>query len=353
MKSPLLYINPMSKTNDASASITGAITDKEKPKALLISPTFFDYYKDILGDFEDLGYEVVWVNTGLYENSVYKILLRVAPGLISRLSTYRYVRKIKVLHLEDVSKILVIKGEGLSNGFIRYLRGAFPCAHLYLYLWDSFENMPGAKQIALEFDSVSTFDPLDAKLFNWRYRPLFARKVESADCEASVMILYDWVFIGSLHSDRVSVLKRLTQSSRFQMFFAYGFIHGGLLWFLRHLTNPKLWCHGSIKVSTTVIPFDQVNRIAQASKAVVDIEHPKQRGLTMRSIETLLLGRKLVTTNAEIKHSDLFHETRVCVIDRNNPNIPQEFLDSPFLEIPYEIKERYLLRGWLKDVIDH
>jgi hypothetical protein len=327
------------------------MADKKKPTALIISPTFFDYYKNILGAFEEFGFQAIWMNTWLYENPVYKILLRVAPGFISRLSTKKYIRNLRDLQLEDVSEILVIKGEGLSAGFIRYLRRSFPEAHLSLYLWDGIENTRGATQIAAEFDSVSTFDPLDAHIFNWRHRPLFARSVEKKKIISSDSVAYDWIFIGSLHSDRFSVLKRLTESSRFQRFYAHGFIPGKFLWFLRHLTNPRLWHHGAINVSTTPIPSIQVNQIIQRAKAVVDIEHPKQRGLTMRSIETLLLGRKLVTTNTEIKNSDLFHESRVFVIDRREPNISQDFLESPFVDIPQETREKYFLRSWLQDVI--
>jgi hypothetical protein len=329
-----------------------AINNK-KPKVLLISPTFFDYYKNILAEFDGLGFEAIWMNTWLYENPVYKILLRVAPSLISRFSTGKYIRNLKMLEVGDVTEILVIKGEGLSVDFIRYLRRAFPSARLRFYLWDSAKNTRGAVQIAPEFDSVSTFDPLDAQFYKWRHQPLFARKVERMENLPSSPLLYDWVFIGSLHSDRFNVLKRLSRCSEFQKFYAYGFIPGKFMWFLRHLSNPNLWRHGEIKISTASIPYDQVNWVIQRAKAVVDIEHPKQRGLTMRSIETLLLGRKLVTTNAEIKSSDLFHESRVCVIDRMNPKVPAEFLKSSFLDIPQEIRKKYYLRGWLKDIIDY
>lgn len=340
----------MNKKSNVSTVLD--IRDKKKPKALVISPTFFDYYKNIISEFEGFGFQAVWMNTWLYKNPVYKILLRVAPKLVASLSTKKYISNVKGLQLEGVTEILVVKGEGLSVDFIRYLRQAFPFAHLRLYLWDGVENTRSAVQIAPEFDSVSTFDPLDAHFFKWHYRPLFARQVEKIETTSPPSFLYDWVFIGSLHSDRFSVLKRLTHSSRFQKFYVYGYIQGKLILFLRHLINPKFWNHGEIKISTISIPSDQVTSIIQTAKAVVDIEHPKQRGLTMRSIETLLLSRKLVTTNTEIKNCDLFHESRVCVIDRNNPNVPAQFLNIPFLEIPQETKEKYYLRGWLKDIVN-
>lgn len=338
-------------TEQPYSSNTSSATDVSNRRALVISPTFFDYYKNIISEFESLGFNAIWLNTWLYQNPAYKILLRIAPSLVSKFSTAKYIRNTEALELEGVSEILVVKGEGLSIDFIRYLRRKFPRARLNLYLWDGVENTRGATQIAPAFDSVSTFDPKDARVFNWHHRPLFARNIEQTRIESTAPATYDWVFIGSLHSDRLAVLKRLAHSQAIQKFYAYGFIPGKFMWLLRHLTNPRLWRHGTIKVSTQSIPSDQVNKIIKSSVSVVDIEHPKQRGLTMRSIETLLLGRKLVTTNTEIKNSDLFHETRVFVIDRQNPKIPRNFLESPFVDIPPTIKARYYIRNWLEEVI--
>jgi hypothetical protein len=323
----------------------------KQPKALLISPTFFDYYKDIGKEFEKLGFEFFWMNTWLSKNPIYKILLRVAPVLVSKLSTAQYIRNIEDLNLDNVAEILVVKGEGLSINFIHYLRRKFPVASLSLYLWDGVENTRGVVNIAPAFDKVSTFDPKDAKIFGWHYRPLFARRAEEMQTTPNTQVKYDWAFIGSLHSDRFAVLRRLTRIETMQSFFAFGFIPGSFMWVLRHLTNLNLWCHGSIEISIKAISPDQVNSIAESSRSVVDIEHPRQRGLTMRSIETLLIGRKLITTNVEIKNSDLFDESRVYVIDRKNPSIPREFINSPFLQIPQEIRARYYIKNWLSDVI--
>lgn len=338
-------------TKNTSASSGASIAHERKSTALVISPTFFDYYKSIISEFEGLGFDTYWMNTWLYKNPIYKICLRIAPHVVARLSTNQYIRQIEKLGLSDLSEILVIKGEGLSPEFLQHLRHKFPEANLSLYLWDGVANTRGAVEIAPAFDSVSTFDPKDSKSFNWLYRPLFARRINQETAEATKTYTYDWVFIGSIHSDRFSVLRRLAQSRQAHNFYAFGFMPGKIMWILRHLTDLKLWRPGRIKLSTKSIAPELVNEIIKSSRAVVDIEHPKQCGLTMRSIETLLLGRKLVTTNQEIISSDLFHETRVCVIDRNRPEIPSSFLVSTFLAIPPDIRSKYQLRTWLSDVI--
>lgn len=328
------------------------IAKKEvQPKALLISPPFFDYYKNIIKEFEKRGFHCFWMNTLLFQNPAYKILLRIVPNLVSRLLTSQYIKNTEALNLDHVAEILVIKGEGLSIDYVHYLRRKFPLAILSLYLWDGVENNRSAVKIASAFHKVSTFDPKDARIFGWHYRPLFARRAEEAQTALITQVKYDWAFIGSLHSDRFAVLKRLIRAEKRQSYFAFVFIPGRFMWILRHLTNPNFWYRGSIKVSTEAIPSNQIKSITELSRSMLDIEHPGQRGLTMRSIETLMLGRKLVTTNVEIKNSDLFHESRVCIIDRINPSIPREFLDSPFRDIPQETRSKYYIENWLDEVI--
>ncbi len=84
---------------------------------------------------------------------------------------------------------------------------------------------------------------------------------------------------------------------------------------------------------------------------MLDVEHPRQRGLTMRTIETLLSGRKLITTNRHIVDSDLFDPSRVHVISREHPQVPQAFFEMPFAPVPEAVRSRYTLRRWIVDLI--
>jgi glycosyltransferase involved in cell wall biosynthesis len=93
-----------------------------------------------------------------------------------------------------------------------------------------------------------------------------------------------------------------------------------------------------------------VQKIFFESKAVVDVEHPKQRGLTMRTIETIGSGTKLVTTNAAVRDYDFYDPSNVCIVDRTNPVVDQAFLDAPYAALPPAVYNRYRLSQWLRDV---
>jgi hypothetical protein len=71
----------------------------------------------------------------------------------------------------------------------------------------------------------------------------------------------------------------------------------------------------------------------------------------MRTVETLMSGRKLITTNAHVKESELYHPTRVHIISRADPRIPQAFFESTFEPIPEDVRQRYSLTRWVLDLV--
>ena len=63
----------------------------------------------------------------------------------------------------------------------------------------------------------------------------------------------------------------------------------------------------------------------QKSKVILDINHPYQRGLTLRTFEALG-AKKIITTNQEIKKFPFYNENNVFVIDRTNIRLNKSFL---------------------------
>ena len=100
-------------------------------------------------------------------------------------------------------------------------------------------------------------------------------------------------------------------------------------------------------------PIDKptLKQVFRDSKAILDIEHPNQRGLTMRTLETVGANKKLITTNPRIKEYDFFREENIFIIDRNNPDIPSAFWTVEYRELPNSIYSKYKLKNWLLEVL--
>lgn len=319
---------------------------------LLVSPLTFSYHESISETLVSLGYAVTWWNDRPSNAIWYKIALRLFPSITIRLSEKAFLDRLQEIESSSISHVLVIKGEGVSRNVTEKIRKKLPSASMGLYLWDGIDNVKQAFDILPVFDSVSTFDPGDARKYGWRYRPLFWRNI-SLSKKAVSSPSYDWCFIGTVHSDRHRVIHRLRDRYKnIYRSFVFCYFQSPLMLLLRKLSDRTLRSAPSDSLSTKPMSAANVAALVADSKSVLDVEHPKQRGFTMRTIETLLSGKKLLTTNRAILNSDLFHSSRVCVIDRNDPEIQSGFLDEPFVEVDEKLKNYYSCSGWVSELLN-
>jgi len=324
---------------------------RPRPRVLLVCARLFDYQDVIIEGLEHAGFEVTWWDPRPSSSTIFRTVLRLWPRLVSRLVTSRFKARLTALDVTGFEHILVIKGEGLSADSVLAMRHTLPQARMTLYLWDGLENAAGAKDIARHFDRVFTFDPTDARTHGWTYRPLFSREATMSQCVARD-IEYECSFVGTIHSDRHRVLRRLRIAHPAWRIFAYCYFQSRSVLIGRQLLDPTLWLAPPGTLHTVPMPPTRVEKTFACSKSVLDIEHPRQRGLTMRTIESLLAGRKLITTNANIVASDLYHPSRVCVIDRRRPHVPQQFLDQPFETVEPGVRNLYSVDAWLNVVLE-
>jgi hypothetical protein len=99
------------------------------------------------------------------------------------------------------------------------------------------------------------------------------------------------------------------------------------------------------------LPFSKYVEKLSASKVVVDLPHPLQTGLTMRAIETIGAGKKLMTTALDVSAYEFHRPENVSVLDSEHPRIDPAFLAVPQLALPAETIEPYGLRAWSLDVL--
>ena len=96
------------------------------------------------------------------------------------------------------------------------------------------------------------------------------------------------------------------------------------------------------------IPIEITNQFYQRAKCIIDINHPNQTGLTMRTIETLGNGKRLITTNHHIKNESFYNEKMILVIDRTNIQIPVEF----FLDHNHTLNiDELEISNWIKKLL--
>lgn len=322
-------------------------------RIIFFGPKTFGYENAIVHELEQLGADVTFHGQLPSELPWVKAIFRLFPKLAWKYADRYFISWLKQHGPSTCDIVFVVKGEGLSPNFLKHLINSYSNSRLILHLWDSLIN---CKHIHLKFpyfDSISSFDPEDCnKEPRFRYRPLFFldkylnRKQNNTGNGV--------FFIGTLNGDRPNVINRLIRSWNSTSDFKYWlFVRSSFELMLRKIFDKSLNQIGASHLIYKSMSAETISQHYNECVAVLDIEHPNQSGLTMRTFEVIASGKKLITTNKNIVAHDFYDPARICVIDRNCPSIPDDFLKGPTPALSEEFIAHHSLRGWILDIMTH
>lgn len=326
-------------------------TDLKNKKVLFIAPKFFGYEIQIVQAMQKLGASVYFHSDKPSENRWVKAILRLFPKIVWPFADRIYVNWLNKQKLSDCDVIFIVKGEAISPNFLRILHKRYSSAKFIFYMWDSIANVKHTEQKLVFFNQVFSFDLNDCKVYSQiQYRPLFY--IESYTQEAAIESTSHLFFLGTLNGDRPQVLSKVISAIGNNASFDYGlFVRSKFELTLRKLLDKSFALIDEERLLFKPVSADIIKRRMSVCNCVLDIEHPKQTGLTMRTFEVLAAGKKLITTNQSIRHEAFYDDARICVIDRVQPHIPEEFMTYPPTPLPESFYRDYSLTGWLEEVI--
>ncbi|MDR2008985.1 MAG: hypothetical protein LBQ22_00700 [Bacteroidales bacterium] len=315
-------------------------------RILIISSKFFGYQERIV---ERLKYHGAFVSflDGRPDNCFFtKTIMRYFP--------FFYRNKINNYYKNSITnifdQILIINPEYLSVNIILSLKRKTRASWLILYMWDSFLNKKNVAVVIKHFDKVLTFDSDDAKRLNLFFRPLFFSSGRQDKKKYHDEI--DISFIGTGHSDRARIIEQIKKQCidlQFHHYF-YLYLPSKAVYYFHKITNKNFKGIKKTYFHYDHIDYGEYIKISESSKAIIDIEHPKQKGLTMRTFEVLGKERKLITTNENIKNYDFYNPSNVLIVDRLNPSINKDFINTDYQPLPAKIYYKYSIDGWLEDI---
>ena len=252
---------------------------------------------------------------------------------------------LKAAARESYDYVLVIKGLEISLPFLQELRATQPSAEFILYEWDSLARLQGIDERLHHFNRVLTFDRRDATSYpNLEFRPLFYREVKTPAPQNRDSDI-DVTFIGWLHSDRLNAVREMQTEARERGMTTFVYIYTGFFtWFRLFL------CGRARDVHFRPLSHAAVTAINYRSRCVLDLPHAAQSGLTMRAIEVLAMGKKLITTGRDIIHYDLFALGNVEILEPGKLTITPAFVTKAAWPVSDEIRANYSLNTWLDDV---
>lgn len=318
----------------------------ESKKALVFCPKFFSYDIEIKKAIENQGYDVELHDERPSTNIFIRALIRLGYNNILKKKIESYYLEILDALTEPVDFLIIISPECITPEILKKFRAK--CSNIVVYMWDSFKNKPQALDLIPGSDAFYTFDSVDAELYNIKHKPLFYSNAYKIDV-LSERPQYDISFIGTVHSSRYEQVKKICGGFRCYVFF---YCPSHIVFLFKKYITREIKRVSLKDVSFISLGKDDVVSVVVNSKCILDISHPLQQGLTMRSIETLGAKRKLITTNKNICHYDFYNEDNILVIDDSvTTQQIESFLRKNYKKLTAELYDKYSVNYWVKDFL--
>lgn len=323
-------------------------------KILFFSPAFFGYESKIKEKMEALGAEVFYYNERVIDKSYQKALLKINPNIFAKKTEHYFLSILEDIKDIQFDYIFFLKCEMPTKKVLDIYRNHFSKSFFCLYMWDSLANVINIEHKLPYFDKIYSFDADDCRKFQQLiFRPLFFTDDYRIPYDGTRKNRYALSFVGTIHSDRYKIIKevkKLLENYQLNCFF-YNFLQSQFMYTFYKLTKKEFWDTKKTDFKYCSLDSQIISQVIEDSSVILDIQHPKQSGLTMRTIEMLGMNKKLITTNDAIKEYDFYNPANIYVIARENIVIDKSFFEIAYEPLANDIYEKYSLEHWILEIL--
>lgn len=323
-------------------------------KILFIGYNFFGYEKIICNLIKKiLKYKVVYINIleeeYKYKNKIEKFFNNFIykPILKKNIKIEKFNKRIIDLieNNYDFDIIFCIRPDKLNHYIMKYLKTKN--RKMIVHHWDSISFIKKQEEFLQYFDIKSTFDKKESIEYDMKFIPNFYIKeniVKTLNAE------YDFFTVMKLDK-RVFKLEKLAkklQEKNKKYLFIVVKEDGKMADFKSDL----------LIISNKKISLEKNYEYIAKSKGIVEIGHEKdkvgnfQGGLSFRIADAIGNKKKIITNYSFIKEYDFYDEKNIFVIENENYELDDKFLNSEYKEINLEIYEEYSDEKWIKKIFN-
>lgn len=318
---------------------------------LFLSVQTFNLEKEILNKLRAFGAEVDYYDERPSNSNFTKGIIRLKRSIYEHKIVTYYKSILSETKNIKYDFLFVNRGEVVPAFFLEEFRGMQRECKFIFFTWDSFTNHSHPTTILKYFDKKFTFDSDDAINYNLQFRPLFYLDTYKDD-NNNATIVNDLLFLGTAHSDRYRISNDIFNwcTRNDLKMFCYYYMHGRLVYLYKKFFDKSFEKFDYKKLSFKSLSTNDISRLYKKSNVILDINHPGQKGLTMRTFESVGARKKLITTNAEIKKYPFYNENNILIIDRNDVELNKNFFATQYEDIDKNLYDKMSIGGWLNEL---
>lgn len=305
-------------------------------RILFVAYNFYNYHIEIKNKLEELG-GLVDMHEQVKYTIWYSIMLRIhVHNSYQRLLAHKIINAAK-RNQYDYVLVLEIHQESF---LFEELKALQPKAKFILYYWDSIKYAD-YRPFVKYFDKVFSFDIEDSKSNEGiEYLPLFFTDEYAEIRQKKTCIRYDLLQVASFSEERYQKIKKFIKTYNIDYKRVYIYYRATFGVYL------LLWLKG---YDMRFIGFRKKTQSEMAilysrSKCILDFSKQQQSGLSMRTIESMGAGKKLITSNAYLINDPIYNPNNIYIMEENKSSNIRHFLNQEFVYT--DTIEKYSIKNW-------
>ena len=335
--------------------ITDNTPDVSDKKIILIMPPDFGVYQVIEQNLRYMGFEQVTVISPLFRyktkdrilNFIQKTFLGnkdYKKQLIDDYYTAEVSQTLSSFAPKSIDYAIVIRPDKLDLNTIEKIHNT---AHkVVAYQWDGLARFPKVFKVINQFQRFFVFDLEDYHRYRYQYPNLLPCTNFYFDMpEESVSVNENEVlYVGAYMKDRIQSLIRVVDAlSQYNLTLNINLFYGR--------KTPPI-SHSHLSFISKGISYAENLKITKKAAVILDIKTVEHNGLSLRIFEAIKYQKKLITDNKSIMQYDFYHPNNFYVIEDDHFQGLAAFLNSQYIPLAEEIKQKYSFSNWLKYVLD-
>jgi hypothetical protein len=315
---------------------------------LFISPSFFDYYKELKRELENQGNIVYWFDDRPKTNVIQKFLLRKKRVLLKKKIDRYFYNILQEMSNKKINIVFIILGQSFSVRHIEILKKKFNMAQFIYYTWDSVKNFPSSLELSKRFDVAYSFDNDDVKKYaHLKFLPLFFYDISAIDNNK----IFDFSFVGTIKKGKYKIIFNIINKLKkdFPNHYVYMYLQHKLVFVFYKIFSNEFKTAKMRDFNYKPLSKEKTLDVFKKSKVVLDIPMSDQVGLTERTFETLSLQTKLLTTNINIKKYDFYNNKNIFVSE--NGNIPEKVFFIEQYDLNYNLSNKYNISNFIHKIL--
>lgn len=318
--------------------------NNNRRRLLFIAFDYHEYSRAIHDEFRRLGFESQFhsIQPGL----LYLKVARRMPGSIYETMLNRYHRRIIFSYPENsIDQVVFLQVHQFSQENMELLKKRQPKARYILYNWDAVTTHDYRPYLGY-FHQVWTFDPSDARALDIGYLPLFCIR-RFQNIRRNVAIPLSAYFVGNIVNP-----ERYVAVNKFYEFCC----HEGIAFDSYLSTTLHGWSvMRNAGISPKNVSFRSIGNsdflaMIERANAVFDFANHKQTGFTMRTMENLCAGKKIITNNPHAREAEFYSPDRFFVFEGMDFSGVVDFLKEP-LRNPFEDFPAYHVQNFARRLL--